>query len=236
MLRLSIFLAGVLLSEATAFSQTDRANWCAALAQMPLADSVCDLNRSNCVDVLLHSFRSNEIVRALVFMPGATDELYMFKRARAFVTNTHPTMFDAVVALTNQTLIRATFQTPLLLMHSDEDPLSPEIQVLEPRTVEKLKARHWVAHALLNDRDWETVQPLLKKNLAIEVRPWRFSDASWHFYRHSFAGWNLSGWEAMNAVALAGKSKISVRRAEIDFEPDLRIRAIPQVQGTNFLN
>jgi len=169
-------------------------------------------------------------------MPGATDEFYMFRRARAALTNPSPTLLDAVVALTNQTLIRATFRAPFLLLHTDEDPLDPLIRIEDEPTAAKLKETKFVAHAFYNDRDWDFIQPILKKKTGAELRPWRFSYDSWHFYRHSFAGWDLTAWEALQATALAGKSRFTVRRKSglrlrrtlILFECDERVRATPK--------
>ena len=86
-----------------------------------------ELNRTNCVEILLGAyFQSNEVVKALVFMPGATDELYLFRRARAVLTASNSSLHDAVAALTNQTFIHATFRTPFLLLHTGEDPIEPD--------------------------------------------------------------------------------------------------------------
>jgi len=206
-------------------------SWQAALSRMPLATNVAHLNRTNCVDIMLRSFQSNGTVKALVFMPGATDEFYMFHRAKAELTNAHPSLLDAVRALTNQTFIRATFRAPVLLLHTDEDPLEPLIVVEDQPTVEKLKHAHFVPHGLYNDRDWDFLQPILRKSLKADVRPWRYHLESWHFYRHSFAAWNLTGWEAVEAAVMAGKTKCTIRRKELDFEVDKRIRTIPKLES-----
>ena len=197
-------------------------SWSSALATMPLAREAHELGPTNCVDVLLRSFRSNHIVKGLVFMPGATDEFYMFHRARAQITGGSPTVLDAVVALTNQTLIRAVFKNPLLLLYTSEDLLEPDAVVEDITTAMRLKQQR-MQHLLWNDRDWDTVQPALKWPLKIGLRPWQGSRDSWHFYRHSFAGWGLSGWEALEATALAGKSRFTVRKNEVVFEPDTRV-------------
>src|ERR1017187_2211504 len=97
----------------------------AALSRMPLGTNVTQLNRSNCVGIMLRAFRSNDVVKALVFMPGATDEFYFFRRAKADLTNNPASLLDALSALTNQSLIRATFRPPLLLLHTAEDLLEP---------------------------------------------------------------------------------------------------------------
>ena len=47
--------------------------WPAALSAMPLNTNVTQLNRTNCVGILLRAFQSNDVVKALIFMPGATD-------------------------------------------------------------------------------------------------------------------------------------------------------------------
>jgi hypothetical protein len=87
--------------------------WQEALATMPLGTGPLTLTSTNCVGLTLRAFTSNHVVKALVFLPGATDEFYMFRRAKAQVSSTSPTLPDAVQALTNQTLIR-----PLSARHS----------------------------------------------------------------------------------------------------------------------
>jgi hypothetical protein len=204
---------------------------------MPLGVTVTELNRTNCVSILLNAFQSNNVVKGLVFMPGATDEFYMFRRARAGLTTPSPTLFDAIQALTNQTLIRVTFLPPLLLLHSDEDPLQPEIIVENKTLADKVKEAKFVEHANYNDRDWDFIQPILRKTLKADIQPWAKTYESFHFYRHSFAAWNLTGWEALEAVALAGKARVAIRRKppltyprnEIVFEPDHRHRAFPKI-------
>jgi hypothetical protein len=213
--------------------------WQPALSQMPLPAGVRELNRTNCVEVVLRSFQSNQVVKGLVFMPGATDEFYMFRRAKAQLAEGSSTLLEAITALTNQTLIRVTFRAPLLLLHTDEDPLEPLIEVQNEAAAAKLRGMRFVPHALYNDRDWDYLQPILQKTLKAEVRPWRHMYDSWHFYRHSFAGWNLNGWEAMEAAALAGKTRITIRRKRgisfrpilLVFEGDERVRATPKVEG-----
>ncbi len=221
---------GVLVLALTSLSSRAADDWPAALARMPLAGHVAQLSRTNCVEVMLNAFQSNSVVKALIFMPGATDEFYMFRRARAELTNAHPSLLDAVCALTNQTLIRVTAIPSLLLLHTDEDPLEPLVRIEHAPTVVKVMRARFPSHMLCNDRDWTYVQPTLKKALKMDIRPWRSSYDTWHFYRHSFAGWNMTGWEALETVALAGKTTVTVIRNRIVFEGDDRVRAAPRVQ------
>jgi len=205
--------------------------WPEALAKMPLGGKVTELNRTNCAGVLLGAFQSNDVVKALVFMPGATDEFYFFRRARADLTNSPASLLDAVSALTNQTLIRATFRPPLLLLHTREDPLEPVIKVEHPPTADKLRQRRFVAHALYNDRDWDSLWPVLKKSFRTGLHPWPHLTDSWHFYRHSFAAWNLTAWEALEATALAGQTFVTVRQRQVVFELDMRPRVASRVES-----
>ena len=196
---------------------------------MPLGANVTELNRTNCAGLLLHAFQSNDVVKALVFMPGATDELYFFRRARADLTNNPASLLDAVCALTNQTLIRATFRPPLLLLHTAEDLLDPVITIEHQPTADKIRQARFVAQGIYDDRDWDYLRKTLKSSLHTDLRPWPGSRDSWHFYRHSFAAWNLTGWEALQATALAGETAITVRRKQLVFEFDARVHVAPKV-------
>jgi hypothetical protein len=205
--------------------------WQFVLARMPLGTNVTQLNRTNCVGIMLGALQSNNVVKALVFMPGATDELYFFRRARADLTNSSASLLDAVRALTSQTLIRATFRPPLLLLHTDEDLLEPVIKIEHQATADKLRQARFVSHGVYNDRDWDFIRPALGKSLRIGLRPWPRSQDSWHFYRLSFAAWNLTGWEALECAALAGETAITVRRKQAVFVHDTRPRAAPKVDA-----
>jgi hypothetical protein len=203
--------------------------WQDALSRMPLGTNVAQLNRTNCVGILLRAFQSNDVVKALVFMPGATDEFYFFRRAKADLADPPATLLTAVTALTNQTHIRATFHPPLLLLHTAEDLLEPAITIQHAPTAEKLKRARFVPHGLYDDRDWDFMQPLLRSSLRTAIRPWPHKYDSLDFYRHSFAAWNLGGWDALNAIALAGQTRFTVRRGEVVFELDMRRRTAPKV-------
>ena len=213
--------------------------WQSAMQRMPLGQGILRLDRTNCVAVMLKAFQPNPVVKALIFMPGATDELYMFHRVNAVITNSSPTLLDAVVALTNQTFIHATFRPPFLLLHSDEDSLELLVTVENQKGLADLKKGGKLPRLLTDDRDWDFIQPILRKTVKADIQPWRYSTASWHFYRHSLAGWNLTGWEALQAVAFAGKTKMTVRkngiftfpRTVVLFEPDSRSGVAPKLDG-----
>lgn len=204
--------------------------WPAVLSRMRLRPPVSRLTRTNCVHSMLAAFESNSVVKALIFMPGATDEFYMFRRAQAELPMNSPTLFDAVAALTNQTRIRATFKEPFLLLHTRTDPLDVQTTVRYEAGCQKLKNQRRLSHVQFNDTEWDAIQPLLKKKLRMDVRPWRYSSDSYHFYRSALAGWNLTDWEMLEAVALASQTGFAIEKqsllgygeALIRFENDSR--------------
>lgn len=195
---------------------------------MPLVRKADVLDKSNAGPLLLESFRSNGIVKAFILMPGCVDEFYFFARARVTLTNAAPTLLDAVTAITNQTSIRARFREPFLLLHTDWDPLAPQAAVRDAAAAEKLRAASFVPHIASFDRDWDHLLPVLEGSLKARFLPKRHTYGSWHFYRHSFAAWGLNGCEALEAIALAGKTRFTVKgrtlfgKPEVEFEPDRR--------------
>jgi hypothetical protein len=104
------------------------------------------------------------------------------------------------------------------------------ITIKHQPTADKLKQARFVPHGVYNDRDWDYLRLVLKSSLQIDLRPQSYSTASWHFYRHSFAAWNLTGWEALEATALAGETAVTVRRKQVVFEADARPRVAPKVE------
>jgi hypothetical protein len=219
-------LAGLLAAAQPLGAQT---SWQEEFAKMPLTEKVSVLNRHNCVRVMLGSFQRNPAVKALIFMPGATDEFYFFRRAKATLTNSAPTLLDAVSALTNQTYIRATLRPPFLVLHTAEDPEEPVIIIQDPRTAERVKRKHFEKHGVFNDRDWDFMQPILSFDLDTKMLPVLYSHESHHFFRHSFAEFDLDGWDALRAVALAGKTCFEVDRKKVVFTGDTRVKppAVP---------
>ena len=211
-------------------------DWQTALAQMPLGSRVAELNKTNCVAVMLGAFQSNQVVKAMIFMPGATDEFYFFNRGRATLSPSSATLLDAVTALTKQTFIRATFRPPLLLLHTEEDPLEPMFRIEHQGVAQALKQKRFVPSVLYNDRDWDYLHPILTGTLGVTFLPAAATSDSWHFYRHSFAAWDLNGWEALEVISLAGKTTFTVRRTMVFkkpvvvFQGDTRVRGKPQIK------
>lgn len=203
--------------------------WTNALGRMPLVPNVSVLNHTNCAQVLLPSFQSNATAKALIFMPGATDELYFFRRVHVSLTNAAPSLLDAVVALTNQSPLKLTFRAPFVLLYSGEDVLDLDFKVKHEGTQKKLLTGKPLPHLLAMDHDWTQLLGQMKKKIPATLLPYEHTPGSWHFYRHTFAGWNLTPWEVMEAAALTGKTKFTVIRGGVVFEVDPRVGELPKL-------
>lgn len=203
--------------------------WEAALSKMALKTNVTELGRYDCIPLLVESFQENDAAKALIFMPGATDEFYFFRRARASLTNSAPSLLDALQALTNQTLLHVTFRAPYILVHSNEDPLEPAYNVNSEMKVNQLLKRKFTKHVVYNDRDWNSLRPTLAFQLDTKILPPNDSWESNHFYRHSLAAWNLNDFEILEVMACAGKTTFTIDDKKITFEADKRFRARPPV-------
>lgn len=223
-------LLGIWLATAGAAAPTQE-TWQSALSRMPLGTGVTELNRTNCTLLMLNAFQSNAVVKALIFMPGATDELYFYRRVHAKLTNANPSLLEAVVALTNQTYIRATFQPPLLLLHTTEDLLHNVATVKDKSTAAKLHKKIVPVRVVFNDAGWDEVRMMVGPELSVGLRPFSNAPVSWHFYRHNFAACGVTDWEMLEAIALSDKTRFTVHWLTADFQLDQRSGAVPDVKG-----
>lgn len=183
--------------------------WPQALRSMPLSAET-PLNRDNCLPLLLKAFHSNQVVKALVFLPAVSDDFYLINRAQPKLNLKAANLLDAIAALTNVTAVRATFKQPLLLLHLDRDSLEPSMIIDDHRTADRLRQGSHLPHALWVDAHWEVVEPPLQSTLKMRVLPDARSMDAWHFARHNLAAWNLSDWDLLAALSLSGKTTISI--------------------------
>jgi hypothetical protein len=224
----SFLLASLICAlGANALSQD---SWQSALSKIPLNSNATELNRTNCVALMLGAFQSNGVVKAIVFMPGSTDELYFFRRVHAGLTNVNPSLLDAVTALTNQTYIQATFRPPLLLLHTTEDFLDGFAIVKNEATAKKLHEKFIAERIIFNDADWDALRARVNHKLSIGLRPFSGAAESWHFFRHDFVACGVSDWEMLEAIALAGKTTFAVNWRTATFAPDTRHGITPRIE------
>lgn len=201
--------------------------WFTALSRMPLGARVTELDRTNCISLMLNAFQSNGVVKALIFMPGATDELEFFRRAHATLSAINPSLADAIGAITNQTYIQADFRPPFLLLHTTEDALDPIAAVRNKATAARLQARVVPDRLVFDDCEWDDLRSALKKKLSVGLRPFSNSPDSWHFYRHNFAACGLTQWQLLNAIAMSGQTTFTVHWLTADFKSDMRAGPTP---------
>jgi hypothetical protein len=193
-------------------------SWQDALARMPLPADAPLLNRDNAVCVLLESFRSNSVVKALVVLPGVSDDFYLVNRDKPRLNLRAANLLEAFTALTNATAARLTFRAPFLLLHVDGDRLEPMSEIEDPKQAGRLKAGRHLPRVFHCDTHWDQLQPLLQRALARPVRPQARSKDAWHFDRHNLAGCGLTDWELLEAVALSGKTRFVVRKQAVVFD------------------
>ena len=230
----SLLKPAALLTFALLFLLTPRAHsaepWETALSRMPLPTNVRELNGTNFGPALLQAFQSNSVAKALILMPGAIDEFYFFRRARAQLPPA-ATLLNALRALENQTRIRATFRAPCLLLHAPPDPVTPAVRILDQPTFDRLCARRFPATLDYFDRDWPALRPLLVRAFTSiwsgypEVLPAGGSSDSWHFYRASIRAWNLDAREGLEALTLATRTAVTIDQRRLLFECDPRASA-----------
>ena len=185
---------------------------------MPLPSPAPLLNRDNAVCVLLESFRSNAIVKALVVLPGVSDDFYLVNRDKPKLDLRATNLLEAIITLTNATAVRATFRAPSLLLHVDTDRLDLLSQIEDSKLAERLRTGRHLLRASYCDAHWDQLQPVLQKTLDRPVRPQARSQDAWHFDRHNFAGWSLTDWEWLEVVALSGKTRFTVQRQAVLFD------------------
>ena len=92
--------------------------------------------------------------------------------------------------------------------------------VHDQHTADRIKRKHFEQHGVFNDRDWDFMQPILSFDLDTRMLPGLYSHESHHFFRHSFAEFDLNGWDALRAVGLAGKTCFAVERKKVVFTGD----------------
>jgi hypothetical protein len=202
-------------------------NWQDALSKMPLGAGVTNLGRTNAIPTILNAFQSNNVVKALIFMPGAADEFVFLRRAHATLTKANPSITDAIVALTNQTYIQAEFRPPFLLLYTTQDMLEPINVVKSKSVLARLQARVVPDHMVFCDSNWDDTRRVVARKLSVRMLPFSNSPDSSHFWPNNFAAYDLTQWELLEAVALSGKTTFTLHWLTADYQLDNRAGPTP---------
>ena len=191
-------------------------SWGPALASMPLGTNRIHFSKGEPARAILHAFRSNDWVKAIVIMPGATDELYFNDRGTCqFAEPT--TLLEAVHELTNRTSIRATFHPPFLLLAGSTDYNSPLLNSTGSLEFSALRSKRFTRDWVMIDKEWDQLYPTLNKNLGLKLSPALGSPDAWHFYRVYFAAFNLNDLEAVELVSLATQTEAQADGRRLTF-------------------
>jgi hypothetical protein len=202
-------------------------SWPETLKTMPLPEQAPPLDREHAMSVMLQAFRSNDMVKALIFLPGVADDFYLVNRNQPKLNVRARTLAEAVTVLTNATDVRVTFSPPFLLLHLDRDHLEPNLAIRHNVTADRLRRQHHLSHRIFCDQPWPTVQPILKATFGLNVLPKAASDDAGHLYRLNLAGWDLSDWEWLQAVCLATRAELLVQRNKVLFSRPAGTKAAP---------
>ena len=194
------------------------ASWTEALRAMPLGPGTPPINRDNAVSTLFEAFRSNAVVKGVLVLPEVADDFYLIHRDAPKLNLRRTNLLEALVALTNATALRLTWKEPFVLLHLAGDTLSPGMRVEHPATEDWLRRDTKFPAAHFVDVHWERLQPRLAAGLGCRVRPEAASTDAWHFARHNFVGWGLSGWEVLEAASLTGNTTVIIQNRAIRVE------------------
>src|SRR5258706_1350628 len=101
-------------------------SWEEAMITMALPQEVV-INRDNCISVCLTNFPSNSTVKALIFLPGVSDDFYLINRDRPKLNIRAANIFEALRQITNATALKLTFNSPFLLVHVISDSTAHQV-------------------------------------------------------------------------------------------------------------
>jgi hypothetical protein len=195
--------------------------WQEALGKMPVPLAAQPLTRKNFMPVCLDHFQSNGVIKAVIFLPGVADDFYLINRDRALWRVSADSLLSAVMGLTNSTQLHITWRPPYLLVHADQDRLTPLVQAKNSRIGERLRWAHSITTLSLIDRHWDAVQPALQNGLKMQVMPQSGSEEAWHFGRVNLAAFGLTDWELLSALSIAARTKVVMESKKIRFEEAL---------------
>lgn len=206
----------LLVGDTVAIGQTP--DWRTPLSSMQIPAETPPITRTNAIRILLSQFRSNDVVRAIVVLPGVVDDFHLIHRDAPALDIRAGNLADAITQLTQRTDMRVTFADPILLLHTPEEPARHPASYLRSSDRSKLAALRNTGELLWIDTHWERAQPHLRKRLGRAVRPEAGSREAWHFERLNLAAFQLTTAELISAVSLATKTRATVTSRRVTFE------------------
>jgi hypothetical protein len=176
--------------------------WLEAIEKMPLSGGAVRVYKMAPVRAFFAALRPNDLIKGIIFLPAATDQLYFFDQGELTGVRT---LGAALRELPRKTSVKTAFKSPFILIYATGDstnaPVLPEI----PNANEVVLDR-----AEFVDRSWEQILPSLGAKLTVEIRPKADSPEAWHFYRACFAGRQLTRHEVLTALAWSTKTRVRI--------------------------
>lgn len=188
-------------------------DWESAFARIPIRVQNFAVHLTPPVELILTNFQPTAEIRAVVLMPGAADRLYFFDWGQADL-GPNPTLLDAIAAITNKADLRVIIQPPFLLIgRSYDDPSDPVSMAADVRLDKlKLDTRKLAGRTYILDRPYDRLVPQAEKLTRLRVKPSRRDPASWHYYRVSIIGYDLTAHEFLQALGYATKTSVIIDR------------------------
>jgi hypothetical protein len=190
--------------------------WRDALAKMPVKAKSIHVYQTEPVELVLKSFRPTAEMRGVVLMPAAADQIYFFDWGTVELPP-EASLLDALNALEKQAQLRFTFVAPFLLIHLDRDTPSDPLSI-QGDVSAKFAARKKKGKVYYLDRPYDQILPALEWVTRLPAEPDARSTASWHFYRLSFVGYDLSAPDYLRAMAYGTKTSVAVEPKRVVFK------------------
>lgn len=190
-------------------------------------DPAQPIQLKDCIPLAINSFVSNQVVRALIIMPMASDYLYFFREKslklegiQSLQGKSKLSLLHLVTSLTNATPLRTAFHESFLLICTDKDRIQGKVIELQGASAASWLEQRPCRNLLWLDRSWDFLAPLLEQVLECKITPQVDSEPSWHFYRANMAGYGLSGRELLTALCMTSKTQVKVARGRLEFKLD----------------
>ena len=194
---------------------TQAEDWQAHFAKIPINTTSFRAHLTPPVDLVLTNFQPSSEIRAVVLMPGAADRLYFYDWGEVKLPP-NPTLLDAITALTNAADLRIFVAPPFLLLGmSYDNPADP--LTYTPTAKPGLNERKQKGRTYYLDRPYDRLLPKAEKFTKLKFIPKRTSPDSWHYYRLSFVGYDLTADELLRALAYGTKTTVVVDRKRANF-------------------
>jgi hypothetical protein len=190
-------------------------DWRETLARTPFSKTSFQVYQTEPVELILKAFRPTGVLRGVVLMPGAADQIYFSDWGRVEL-GAAPSLLDALNALTNQARMSYSFVAPFLLIHLPRDTTNDPVTFVADAAA-KLHARKKLGEIFYLDRPYNRVLGELKKVTGLKANPDQRDPGSWHFYRLSLVGYDLSAPELLRAIAYGTKTSALVEKRRVVF-------------------